>query len=368
MSDLHESLHSAAESAVKIVLQYGWNTTSFQIVNPGISYWFGEDSVIGYVLSGKVRVVAGAPVCPSEKLNEVATAFEADAAANGETVCYFGAEARLDNLYRDSKNHSRILLGAQPFWRPERLAEAINSTASLRAQLNRARNKGLIVREVTGQKTDIIPELKECLDDWLTIKGLPPLHFVIEPETLGRLEHRRLFVATKNGKVQGFLLLSPIPLRNGWLTEQFPHRPEAPNGTVESMIAAAAAAIAENGSQYITLGLSPLSRRCLIPYFYNPLWIRVLLAWLRKHGQRFYNFDGLDSFKAKFRPDGWEPVFAISNEKRFSGRTMWAIANAFTANRPIQVISRGLIKAARTEISNLYSNARGILQANALLS
>lgn len=100
-------------------------------------------------------------------------------------------------------------------------------------------------------------------------------------------------------------MLSPIPARNGWLTEQFPHRPEAPNGTVESMIAAAARAVASDGSAYITLGLSPLSRRGKVPPFDNPLLIRFILAWLRKHGQRFYNFDGLDSFKAKFRPDGW---------------------------------------------------------------
>ncbi|MCV4932462.1 DUF2156 domain-containing protein, partial [Escherichia coli] len=88
-----------------------------------------------------------------------------------------------------------------------------------------------------------------------------PLHFVVEPETLGRLEYRRVFVAERSGQIEGFLVLSPIPARNGWLTEQFPHRPEAPNGTVESMIAAAGRALASDGSAYITLGLSPLSRR-----------------------------------------------------------------------------------------------------------
>ncbi|MCV4615188.1 hypothetical protein OFM04_35350, partial [Escherichia coli] len=80
----------------------------------------------------------------------------------------------------------------------------------------------------------------------------------------------------------------------------------------------------------------------------NPLLIRFILAWLRKHGQRFYNFDGLDSFKAKFLPDGWEPVFAIAGEPVFSGKTMWAIARAFTANRPFSAIASGLAKALRT--------------------
>lgn len=344
-----------AERARDLVLRYGWNTTSFQIVNPGIRYWFARDAVIGFVSSGKVRVVVGAPVCDLQALPEIAAQFESEAAQSGEKVCYFGAEARLENLYGRSKNHSKILLGAQAFWRPERLVVAIDSTASLRAQCNRARNKGIRIREMDYREASENPGLLDCLRSWLNIKGLPPLHFVVEPETLGRLEYRRVFVAERSGQIEGFLVLSPIPARNGWLTEQFPHRPEAPNGTVESMIAAAGRALASDGSAYITLGLSPLSRRGKVPPFGNPLLIRFILAWLRKHGQRFYNFDGLDSFKAKFRPDGWEPVFAIAGEPVFSGKTMWAIARAFTANRPFSAIASGLAKALRTEASNLYS-------------
>src|SRR5215203_7150168 len=103
-----------------LVMKYGWNTTCFQIVNPGIEYWFGDDgeSVVGYVSSGDVRVVAGAPVC-SEKTIEIVTAeFENDSAQNGASVCYFGAEARLDATLRDDPDHAHVLLGAQPVWHP----------------------------------------------------------------------------------------------------------------------------------------------------------------------------------------------------------------------------------------------------------
>jgi lysylphosphatidylglycerol synthetase-like protein (DUF2156 family) len=74
---------------------------------------------------------------------------------------------------------------------------------------------------------------------------------------------------------------------------------------------------------------------------------------MRKHGQRFYNFEGLDHFKSKLMPAYWEPVFAISNEAEFSGRTMYAIALAFTQNRPFQVLGIGLKKAVISEFGNL---------------
>jgi phosphatidylglycerol lysyltransferase len=343
------------ERARDLVMTHGWNTTCFQIVNPGIEYWFGEDgdSVVGYVESNGVRVVAGAPVCAAQDLHKVTVAFEGDASDRRLGVCYFGAEGRLDSLFRNADDHANVLLGAQPVWRPADWASIVSRHSSIRAQLNRARNKGVTVTEWPIQRANDNPDLRHCLHAWLRSKGLPPLHFVIEPETLKRLENRRVFVAERGSKVVAFLLLSPIPERAGWLTEQFPHCPGAPNGTVELMMDTAFQRIAEENCEYITLGLSPLSKRAKIEPFDNPVWLRILLAWMRKHGQRFYNFDGLDRFKSKLMPAYWEPVFAISNEPEFSGRTLYAIAEAFTENKSFRVLAGGLKRAAGTEFRNL---------------
>ena len=342
------------ERARDLVMKYGWNTTCFQIVNPGIEYWFGKqgESVVGYVESGGVRVVAGAPVCAESELPSVTAEFERDSETENLAVCYFGAEARLELVLRHDPDHSHVLLGAQPVWHPAEWANVVSRHSSIRAQINRARNKGVVVTEWPIQKAHDHVELRECLHAWLASKGLPPLHFVIEPETLTRLENRRVFVAEVQEKVVAFLILSPIPERSGWLTEQFPHRPSSPNGTVELMMDSAFRTLAEENCEYITLGLSPLSKRAKIQPFDNPLWLKFLLGWMRKHGRRFYNFDGLDRFKSKLMPAYWEPVFAISNETPFSGRTLYAIAAAFTENHPFKVLGIGLRKALIAESKN----------------
>jgi phosphatidylglycerol lysyltransferase len=343
---------SALERARRLVLAYGWNSTSYQIINPGIGRWFSaaDDAVVGFVACRGVRVAAGAPICAKERLTEVAAEFERDAARAGESVCYFCAEARLESVYVDSRAHAKILLGAQPVWNPRRWSELVAKHKSLRAQLNRSRNKGVAVSEWSREKASENPALVACVREWLAAKGLPPLHFLVEPDTLARLFDRRVFVAERGGEVLGFVLLSPIARRNGWLFEQFPHRPGAPNGTVELMLDAAMRSLAADGYDYATLGLSPLSERAAIEPFRNPLWLRVLLAWMRKHGRRFYNFDGLDAFKAKLQPEKWEPVFAISNEPRISPRTLYAIASAFSENAPVSLVLNGLGRAVKTEI------------------
>jgi phosphatidylglycerol lysyltransferase len=93
----------AVARARDLVLAYGWNSTSFHIVNPGIKRWFSDDgeAVVGYVPAGGFRVVAGAPVCTKSRLPEIVEEFERDAARNDERVCYFCAERCLESAVKD---------------------------------------------------------------------------------------------------------------------------------------------------------------------------------------------------------------------------------------------------------------------------
>lgn len=334
-----------------LVMAHGWNATAYQLVNPGITLWFtaARDAVVGYVRAGRTRVVAGAPVCAPERLPAVVAELEGECAAARDRVLYFCAEARLEGVLRDSRTHSRVLLGAQPAWNPAGWQATLASRASLRAQLNRARNKGVVVEERAGGDAGSDPALRRVLAEWLDSRGLPPLHFLVEPETLARLFDRRLFVARRGEAVVAFLVASPVPTRNGWLVEQIVRGNGAPNGTNELLVDAVTRAVAADGATYLTLGLSPLSRHVTSARD-EPLWLRLVLGWVRAHGRRFYNFEGLDRFKAKFAPERWEPVYAIYDRPRISPRALRAIALAFTGAPPELTILRAIVRAARTEL------------------
>ena len=334
-----------------LLRRYGWNATAYQLVNPGIDLWRDPagEAAVGYVTASGVRVVAGAPVCAEDRLEAVVAAWESEAERVGEGVCYFGAAGRLHALLVDSPDHSCVVLGAQPVWEPARWVETIDSRASLRAQLARARNKGVTVSEWPVERATENPLLQRVITEWLQTRGLPPLHFLVEPQTLGRLTDKRVFVAERDGVPVGFVTCAPIPARNGWLTEQFVRGRNAPNGTVELMLDVAVRALASEGATYLTMGLVPLSENTWIPSDYNPLWLRFSLSWVRAHGRRFYNFAGLDAFKSKFRPHSWEPIFAISREAQFSPRTLWAIAGAFSGRSPLLAVGQGLSRAALQE-------------------
>jgi phosphatidylglycerol lysyltransferase len=349
---VEESL-TELQRARALVLRHGWNATAYQVINPGIRHWFSStgDAVVGFVETAGFRVVAGAPVCSEERLASIHREFERDAALERKRVCYFGAESRLETLLSGMRGYSKVLLGAQPSFDPAHWSIMLRGHYSLRGQLNRARNKGVFVREYSAHRASTDLCIRGCLIEWLATRGLQPLHFLIEPETLERLYDRRIFVAERRGEPVAFLVASPVPQRAGWLVEQLIRGRRAPNGTAELMIHAATECFAEEGSNYVTLGLSAISRHMTEEMRGNPVWMRWLLAWMRAHGRRFYNFDGLDAFKRKFRPRAWEPVYAICNQPRFSPRVLYAIASAFTDGKPIRTGLRALLQAAVHELT-----------------
>ena len=338
-------------AARALVLRHGWNTTSYQILNPVFSHWFSDtgDAVVGVVKRRRVWVVGGAPVCPPDRLEPVTREFEEAARRAGAGVCYVGAQDRLAQRCFPDPAYSGAILGAEPWWDPADWPRLLIAHPSLRAQLNRARNKGARV-ELLPPADVAPPEVHAVLHAWLATRGLPPLGFLTSPWLLDTLRDRRLFVARRETRVVAFLILTPIPGRRGWLVEQIVRGREAPNGVAELLIDAAFRWMSESGTRFVTLGLAPLAEAGdgIRPDL--PWWLRGTLAWLRVHGQRFYNFDGLFAFKAKLHPAGWHPVYAIANEARISLRTMLGVGQAVVGGDLLGFGVRALTHALGQEV------------------
>jgi phosphatidylglycerol lysyltransferase len=182
------------------------------------------------------------------------------------------------------------------------------------------------------------------------------MHFLVEPDVLGGvLADRRLYVAMRDRgggerRAVGFLVASPVPLRNGYLIEQIVRANGCPNGTAELLIDAAMRDLAAYGATYVTQGLVALSTHARNAMNDNPLWFRALTGWARAHGNRFYNFRGLEAFRTKMTPDSWETIYAIANEPHFTPLTLNAVARAFCRGSPVLALSRAIAKAIRQEV------------------
>ncbi len=220
----------------------------------------------------------------------------------------------------------------------------LESRASLRYQVARARHKGITVSEMAPETAATSSELREIREAWLRRKHLPPLHFLIEPEIFAELSDRRIFIARSNRKIIAYLLCTPMPNRNGWLFEQWAYGDLAPLGTSELLVHSAMSTFAAEGCKTVSMGLAPLSAKAgLAPGRPGPLWLRMFFRFMRWSANPLYNFKGLEHYKYKFRPHWSEPVYIVVNSEHLWPINVLAIAHAF-AGSPLQLFGWQVLK------------------------
>ncbi|MDB4954433.1 MAG: hypothetical protein JWO36_2002 [Myxococcales bacterium] len=307
------------ERVLALLKQHGWNSTSFQVLEPGFAYFFdGHDACVGYVDTGRSWVAAGPPIAPVERLAEVVTHFVAAATAAHRRASFFGTETR----FRDSTGWPSLRVGDQPMWAPESWADVVQGSRSLREQLRRARAKDVTIRQLeTAELAREHPtrvQLDTLIERWLASRPIAPMGFLVQIDPFTFPDERRYFVAERGGRVIGFLGIIPIYARKGWFFEDFLRDPEAPNGTVELLVDAAMRAAAAEQVPVVTLGLAPLAGDV-------SSWLRTV----RRLGRSLYDFDGLRAFKAKFKPRAWDPIFLAYPPNRSASLALFDTLTAF---------------------------------------
>jgi phosphatidylglycerol lysyltransferase len=86
------------------------------------------------------------------------------------------------------------------------------------------------------------------------------------------------------------------------------HLPGAPGGVMQYLFSELMLWGKAQGYEHCSLGMAPLSG--LDPRQLAPLWSKVG-AFLYRHGEHFYNFQGLREYKEKFGPV-WQPRYLAS--------------------------------------------------------
>ena len=84
--------------------------------------------------------------------------------------------------------------------------------------------------------------------------------------------------------------------------------PDAPESVMEYLFLQLMLWGKQEGYHWFNLGMAPLSG--LEDHALAPLWNR-LGAFMFRHGEHFYNFQGLRRYKDKFDPE-WEPRYLAS--------------------------------------------------------
>lgn len=157
-----------------------------------------------------------------------------------------------------------------------------------------------------------LAELKSVSDAWLAERGQKEKGFSLgfwSDETLTKSE---LAIVRHEGRAVAFANIWRGANRLEFTVDLMRMRPDAPPGTMDLLFIALMERAKAEGYHWFNLGMAPLSG--LPQHRLAPLWSRAA-GWFSRHGDRFYNFEGLRAFKSKFKPE-WRPKYLAYPSQR----------------------------------------------------
>jgi len=267
-----------------------------------------RSALIMYGVSGRSWVAMGDPIGDPSVFADLAWEFrELADRYSGLTTFYQAAPEQLP-LYLE--------LGLRPLKIGEEanvpLAD-FNLEGGSRKGLRRAQRDGekagcrfeLVPRE---QVPEILGDLKHVSDRWLAEKNTREKGFSLGRFSLDYVSRFPAAVVRRNGEIIAFSNVWTAGNQAELSPDLMRYRPDAPDGVMEYLMVELMLWGKAQGYERFNLGMAPLSgieSRALAP-----LWSR-LNSLVFRHGEHFYNFQGLRRYKEKFDPQ-WSPRYLVA--------------------------------------------------------
>lgn len=185
---------------------------------------------------------------------------------------------------------------------------ALDSPAarSLRQAVRRAEREGARFEIVPAADVPmLIPRLKAISDEWLETKGTAEKSFSVGRFDPVYLERFDCAVICWHDEIVAFANIWSTADHGELSVDLMRHVKAVPYGTMDFLFSRLMLWGREQGYRWFTLGLAPLAG--LETRRLAPSWAKAG-AFLYRHGESFYGFEGLRAYKAKFAPQ-WEPRF-----------------------------------------------------------
>jgi len=268
-----------------------------------------EDAMLMYGISGRSWVSMGDPIGRPERRRALAWRFRELSDEHGGWPVFYEVGAEDLPTYLDL-GLSLHKLGEDARVPLEDFSLEGSKRKNMRHAISHCEREGCAFEVVPPDGVaPLLDDLEAISNAWLRVKHTREKGFSLGAFDRDYLSRLPMAVVRRNGR--------PIAFANLWLggdhgeiaPDLMRYDPEpSPASVMEYLFTHLMLHGKEQGYRWFSLGMAPLSG--LPEHRLAPLWHR-LGSLLYKHGEHFYNFQGLRQYKAKFDPE-WEPRYLAS--------------------------------------------------------
>ena len=260
---------------------------------------------IMYGIEGRSWIAMGDPVASGEIARDLAWQFRELVERQGGQPVFYEVGHDMLHVYLDL-GLSLYKLGEEARVPLDEFSLAGSKRSGLRYTQRRLTREGCVFEVLPAAAVPpLLPDLQRVSETWLNEKNSREKGFSLGFFDSGYLGHFPVAVVRVEDEIVAFANLWPGAEHYELSVDLMRYTPQAPDGIMEYLFINLILWGQEQGYQYFNLGMAPLSGLENRPF--APLWHRIG-ALLFRHGEHFYNFEGLRRYKEKFSPV-WEPRY-----------------------------------------------------------
>jgi hypothetical protein len=288
---------------------YVWLLSRLQYFQSSRGYLFA------YAASGRTTFVALEPLSPNANasLEDLDVSLsELRAHARCRQLAFIG-------IYNDfmtklaALGYHGLQIGKDPWVDLSEYEPKGNKGKGIRSARNQAIKQGVTIEEWDLTELQRNPEKRQKILDvhhsWTDSSFLQLEGFLLSADPLKSIPGRRLYVAQRNQRIEGFLLVTPVQDGVSCYFEDLMYRPEAPNGTTELLTLHAMGSLQKLGFKEISLGVVALNNLDFSPTTPTNNFSRAVLSATKKFVQYFYNSEGIELYRKRYQPRRWDNIF-----------------------------------------------------------
>ncbi len=315
--------------------KYGYNTNSIFHLYDSFSHLrvnekskgkLGEE-IFGHEAHPGFNLIISDPLCDPRNCEEVLRRLTKSGRDQDKDTILFAIGPAFAEAAKNL-SFKVVAIGKEPQFDLKKWTSELLSS-KLKSALRQVEKRGIVIEEFSLQQLhskNMIDDMNEILQTWFLSRASEKFKNLTEVNPSAGSDDKKFFVAHQAGRVDAFLIASPIYAKNGYFLQDLIRTASSVSGVADALVVRALECLKSQGYEMASLGVSPLAGL-------NDPAINTKHPYLNKILNLVYNyqkfpvhFKDLYGFKRKFEPTHEEFAYVALSSRWWKPNQLWILS------------------------------------------